>query len=117
MFFATTSTHVASLLLYGVGYPIAIYTGLFDKPTAGAIAAFAADLGIPYASLPPNLKKPSSKPVIILTGKKNSITARIWFNGGINVQGVGYVPLIYSTFTAAPGEMVRPQNYKLISLP
>jgi len=37
MFFATTSTHVASLLLYGVGYPIAIYTCevLPKNPTSG----------------------------------------------------------------------------------
>jgi hypothetical protein len=117
MFFATTSTHVGSMLIYGLGYPIGIYTGAFQAPTTAGIKAFADDLGVPYVSLPPDLQRPSNKPVIILTSKKGSLMGKIWFNGGISVEGNFYVPLIYSTFTTAPGEMVEPRNYKLIPLP
>lgn len=117
MFFATTSPHIASLLMYGLGYPALIHTPLFDKKTDAGIRAFAKDLGIPYAALPPLFRKASHKPVVILTSKKGSVTGRIYFNGGINVQGGVYIPLFYSTFNAAPGEMVKPQNYKLIPLP
>jgi RHS repeat-associated protein len=117
MYFATTSTHLVSLIMYGIGYPLLIYAGSFEYSTMAGIRSFAEELGVPYNTLPDDLKKPSNKPVLILTGKKGSLTGITMFNGGIEAEGTFYAPFIYSTFTAAPGEMVRAENYKAYPLP
>jgi hypothetical protein len=79
--------------------------------------SFAKDLGVPYNSLPEDLKRPSYKPAIILTAKAGTLTGRMFFSGGIQVTGGFYVPFIYSTFLSAPGETIPRDKYKVLRFP